>query len=113
MHVDCLLFIMRRRWQRCQRPGASHDGKHRRIGAIFGLFGILLVLLLLNDARFIQVRSGILVNAGIFVGLNLLIGAGTPGIDNAAHVGGLAVGAALGMGLFLVQRFRSPVRKPV
>ena len=78
-------------------------------GAIFGLFGILLTLLLLNDARFTQVRSAILLNAGIFVGFNLLIGAGTPGIDNAAHLGGLAVGTALGVGLFLVRRFRAPV----
>jgi rhomboid protease GluP len=82
-------------------------------GAIFGLFGILLTLLLLNDARFSRARKAILINAGIFVSLNLLIGAATPGIDNAAHVGGLVVGALLGVGLFLVHRFRSPVRKPV
>jgi rhomboid protease GluP len=80
-------------------------------GAIFGLFGILLTLLLLNDARFTRVRMGILVNAGIFVGLNLLIGAATPGIDNAAHLGGLVVGAALGVGLFLVRRFGSSGQK--
>jgi rhomboid protease GluP len=80
-------------------------------GAIFGLFGILLTLLLLNDARFTRARMGILVNAGIFVGFNLLIGAGTPGIDNAAHLGGLAVGAALGVGMFLVRRFRAPGQK--
>jgi rhomboid protease GluP len=78
-------------------------------GAIFGLFGILLTLLLLNDARFTQARTAILLNAGIFVVLNLLIGAATPGIDNAAHVGGLVVGAVLGIGLFLVRRFGSPV----
>jgi membrane associated rhomboid family serine protease len=78
-------------------------------GAIFGLFGILLTLLVLNDARFTHARTAILLNAGIFVGLNLLIGAASPGIDNAAHLGGLVVGAALGIGLFLVRRFRAPV----
>jgi rhomboid protease GluP len=82
-------------------------------GAIFGLFGVLLTLLLLNDARFARARTAILLNAGIFVGLNLLIGATTPGIDNAAHTGGLVVGAGLGLSLFLAGRFRPPVQKTV
>jgi rhomboid protease GluP len=71
-------------------------------GAIFGLFGMLLTLVLLGDARLAVVRSVVLVNAGIFVGLNLLIGAASVGIDNAAHVGGLVTGVVLGLGFFLV-----------
>jgi rhomboid protease GluP len=79
-------------------------------GAIFGLFGMLLTLVLLGDARLSVVRSMVLVNAGIFVGLNSLIGAASAGIDNAAHVGGLVTGAVLGLGIFLAGRVQaSPV----
>jgi membrane associated rhomboid family serine protease len=75
-------------------------------GAIFGLFGILLVLLLLGDQRVTPVRQFIILNVAVFVGVNLLIGAFSPGIDNAAHVGGLVVGAVLGIGLFVSERAR-------
>jgi rhomboid protease GluP len=74
-------------------------------GAIFGLFGILLTLVLIGDARLATARKFLLLNAGIFVGLNLLIGAATPAIDNAAHLGGLTTGAAIGAALFVLNRF--------
>jgi rhomboid protease GluP len=67
-------------------------------GAIFGLFGILLTLLLLRDSRFEETRKFILLNAGIFVAINLAIGAATPGIDNAAHLGGYRRTEARGLG---------------
>jgi membrane associated rhomboid family serine protease len=70
-------------------------------GAIFGLYGILLALAVLGDERLVDTRKAIFINAGIFVGLNLLIGAATPMIDNAAHVGGLLCGSALGLLAFL------------
>jgi membrane associated rhomboid family serine protease len=76
-------------------------------GAIFGLFGILMTLVLLRDTRLERTRKLIFINAGIFVALNLLIGAATPGIDNAAHLGGLLVGVLLGIGIFLSHRSRS------
>ena len=47
-----------------------------------------------------------LLNCGFFVGANLLIGALSRGIDNAAHVGGLAVGAILGVVLYVSERSR-------
>lgn len=75
-------------------------------GAIFGLFGVLLVLVLLRDERVAPIRSFILLNVGLFVGLNLLIGAFSQGIDNAAHVGGLAVGTILGVVLYASGRPR-------
>jgi rhomboid protease GluP len=75
-------------------------------GAIFGLFGILLTLVLLKDIRLEQARKLIFINAGIFVALNLLIGAATPGIDNAAHLGGLITGVLLALGIFLSHRRR-------
>jgi len=74
-------------------------------GAIFGLFGILLTLDLLGDTRLAVMRKVIFIGGGIFVGWNLLIGATTPGIDNAAHVGGLLTGAVIGMSLFVLNLF--------
>jgi rhomboid protease GluP len=74
-------------------------------GAIFGLFGILLTLDLLGDTRLAVMRKVIFIGGGIFVGWNLLIGAATPGIDNAAHVGGLLTGAVIGVALFVRNRF--------
>jgi rhomboid protease GluP len=48
-------------------------------------------------------RSFILVNVLIFVALNLLLGSISSGIDNAAHLGGLATGVLLGLGLGLAK----------
>lgn len=75
-------------------------------GAIFGLFGVLMVLLLLRDERIAPIRPFLLLNVSLFVGANLLIGAFSYGIDNAAHVGGLAVGAILGVVLHFSERSR-------
>jgi rhomboid protease GluP len=75
-------------------------------GAIFGLFGILIVLLLLRDERVAPIRSFIILNVGLFMGVNLFIGAFSHGIDNAAHVGGLAVGVILGVVLYVSERSR-------
>jgi len=65
-------------------------------GSIFGLFGVLFGLLLAKDDRVVQARGLLVINAAIYVGLNLLLGAVTPGVDNAAHVGGLLAGVAIG-----------------
>ncbi len=70
-------------------------------GAIFGLYGFLLVHLLLGNKKLVEARRSLLPIAGIFVALNLLLGAASQGIDNAAHVGGLAAGVLLGLGWFL------------
>ena len=66
-------------------------------GAIFGIAGVLLVYLYKR-------RNSTFTNAAyksilMFVGLNLMIGFVFPGIDNWAHIGGLAGGIALGFGL--------------
>lgn len=76
-------------------------------GAIFGLFGISLMLTLLGDAHFEKIRRPILLNAAAFVVINLVLGALTPGIDNAAHIGGLAMGFALGAAFFATGRRRT------
>lgn len=64
-------------------------------GAIFGLYGAILGLLLTN-AFPEGGKKGIMTMIGIYVGINLLWGL-TGGIDNAAHIGGLLSGALLGI----------------
>ncbi len=64
-------------------------------GAIFGLFGVFLALLLLKvfpDG----VKKSMLVVTLLFIGYNLAMGL-TGGIDNAAHIGGLISGLVLGV----------------
>jgi len=70
-------------------------------GAIFGLYGALLGFLLRHRGvipaeSLASLRKGALT----FIGYNLLYGL-RPGVDMAAHVGGLATGFLLG--LFLIQ----------
>lgn len=67
-------------------------------GAIFGLYGAILGLLLTN-AFPKDGKKGILVMIGVYVLLNLVWGL-TGGIDNAAHIGGLLTGAILGIILY-------------
>ncbi len=67
-------------------------------GAIFGLYGAILGLLLTN--AFEGGKKGILLFIGPYVGINLLFGL-TGGIDNAAHIGGLISGAIFGIILYL------------
>lgn len=67
-------------------------------GAIFGLYGAILGLLLTN-AFPEGGKKGILMMIGIYVGINLLWGL-TGGIDNAAHIGGLLSGALIGILLY-------------
>lgn len=62
-------------------------------GAIFGLYGALLGLLLTNGYPD-EGKKGLLAMVGIYVGINLLWGL-TGGIDNAAHIGGLLSGALI------------------
>jgi rhomboid protease GluP len=69
-------------------------------GAIFGIFAALLVDLglrrdLLPGPVFRRMRSGLL----SFLGFSLFAGMVVPGIDNAAHLGGLVGGALLGYAL--------------
>lgn len=66
-------------------------------GAIFGVVGILLVYL--YNRRTSSFVREYMKNLLFFVGLNLVFGFAVPGIDNWAHIGGLAGGALLGLGL--------------
>jgi rhomboid protease GluP len=65
-------------------------------GAIFGVVGILLVILY-RRRRSTFVR-GFMQNLLLFIGLNLLLGLRLPGVDYVAHFGGLVAGIGLGIG---------------
>lgn len=78
-------------------------------GAIFGLYGIFLSYLLFHRIERHQRRS-LLYSIGFFVVYNLLTGARTEGIDNAAHVGGLVSGLLLGAGYVQADRMQTDSR---
>lgn len=67
-------------------------------GAIFGLYGVFLALLLTNSLPR-GFSKAFLTSTLIFVGYNLLMGL-SGGIDNAAHFGGLLSGLIIGLILF-------------
>ena len=77
-------------------------------GAIFGLFGLMLALLSTNLIEK-TVRNAILPNIGTIVVINLIAGF-KPGVDYAAHIGGLITGIALGYLYFLlIRKSKQPV----
>jgi rhomboid protease GluP len=64
-------------------------------GAIFGLYGIFIALLL-TKVFIPEFAKSFLISTLIFVGFNLVMGL-TGGIDNAAHIGGLLSGFIVGL----------------
>ncbi|WP_431215098.1 rhomboid family intramembrane serine protease [Puia sp. P3] len=74
-------------------------------GAIFGLYGAFLALLLMKvfPKDFSKVFLG---STLIFVGFNLVMGF-TGSIDNAAHLGGLVSGFVIGLILSPGSKFRT------
>ncbi len=67
-------------------------------GSIFGLYGVLLALLIFKEFRVsdISVKS-LLLSILFFVFYNIIYGFGKSGIDNAAHIGGLFSGFIIGI----------------
>jgi membrane associated rhomboid family serine protease len=65
-------------------------------GAIFGLFGVLLVADRVHKPALTRGARSLTAQIGMLVAVNLVIGFAVPGIDNAAHVGGLLAGLWLG-----------------
>lgn len=65
-------------------------------GAVFGIVGVLLVLL--YNRRHSTIVAEYMKTLLMFIGINLLFGFSMRGVDNLAHIGGLASGIALGLG---------------
>jgi rhomboid protease GluP len=66
-------------------------------GAIFGLAGALIAAFKLGEFSVPRAAlSGTLRSLGAFVFYNLIFGFALPGIDNAAHIGGLVTGLIVG-----------------
>lgn len=79
-------------------------------GAIFGVVGMLLVHL--YRRRTSAFVSAYMKNLLFFLGINLVFGFAVAGIDNLAHLGGLASGIALAAGMeSAAQRDASPPRQ--
>jgi len=68
-------------------------------GAIFGLYGVFLALLLTRVFPK-DFSKAFLTSTLIFIGYNLLMGFAGAGIDNAAHIGGLVSGFIIGLILY-------------
>ncbi|HYX07566.1 MAG TPA: rhomboid family intramembrane serine protease [Bacteroidales bacterium] len=72
-------------------------------GAIFGLFGVLLALLLSKQFNFADVsKKNLLSSVGLFIFYNIIYGFNKAGIDNAAHIGGLLGGFIIGLLYYLI-----------
>lgn len=72
-------------------------------GAIFGLYGTMIALLCTKVIHG-TTRALTWILALAFMGLNFLLGFAIPGIDNMAHLGGLAAGFIFGILLSLLFR---------
>ncbi len=67
-------------------------------GAIFAIYGFFLVLMWLRkDLIHPEARRQTLQSGAFFIAINLLLGFMSSGIDNAAHIGGLAGGIVAGI----------------
>ncbi|MBL7963833.1 MAG: rhomboid family intramembrane serine protease [Flavobacteriales bacterium] len=75
-------------------------------GAVFGLFGAVIGIALFRKRGTFDATNGVLAFAGLYVGLNLVFGFLIPGIDNAAHIGGLLAGTITGPALFYTYKHR-------
>jgi membrane associated rhomboid family serine protease len=61
-------------------------------GAVFGILGAFGVYLLMNRRLLGTMGRQQLTSIGVIVGINVVLGLATSGIDNAAHFGGLLAG---------------------
>lgn len=74
-------------------------------GAVFGLDGALLALVLLSGRRMENVTPGRVIFMVVY---SLYNGFSGENIDNAAHVGGLVIGFGVTAVMCMIQRMRNP-----
>lgn len=75
-------------------------------GAIFGVLGALIAFLLRRHQLLTPQAKSLLFQLVGWAVINVFFGFSTPGIDNAAHLGGCAAGFLLGLGLREQPRYR-------
>ncbi|HYX24842.1 MAG TPA: rhomboid family intramembrane serine protease [Thermoanaerobaculia bacterium] len=73
-------------------------------GAIFGVMGALIAFLMKRRGMLTPQAKSLLMQLLLWAGINVFLGSTTPGIDNAAHLGGCAAGLVIGF--FLNERPR-------
>lgn len=72
-------------------------------GAIFGLIGAMLILVVINNGRYQGISVGRMVFAIIYM---VYDGMRSEGVDNAAHVGGLIFGALIMAFMNVIETFK-------
>ena len=77
-------------------------------GAVFGIIGALLFLLVRNRGKFADLSWKRFL---IMMLLALYFGFATAGVDNAAHVGGLIIGFVMGAVFFLAEKIFRALRQ--
>jgi rhomboid protease GluP len=65
-------------------------------GAVFALLGALTALLWRRRDRLRPAGRALLSSLGLWAAINIVFGVTTPGIDNAAHLGGALAGLVIG-----------------
>lgn len=75
-------------------------------GAIFGVLGALIAFLLRRHQLLTPQAKSLLFQLVGWAVINVFFGFSTPGIDNAAHLGGCAAGFLIGLGLQERPRYR-------
>ena len=74
-------------------------------GAIFGLYGVLLAVIIFKEFKFKDISANSLLSSiSIFVLYNIFYGFSNTGIDNAAHIGGLFSGFFVGIIYCLISK---------
>ncbi len=77
-------------------PGHEIDLSAGASGAIFGLLGALIALLLKRRDRLAPQARSLLKQLAFWAGLNIFLGFTGMSLDNAAHLGGMVSGMILG-----------------
>ena len=78
-------------------------------GAIFGLFGVLLSLLLFKEFTINDFsKKSLYSTVGFFVLYNIMYGFNNEGIDNAAHIGGFLSGFLIGFVYYYLMKDKLP-----